>query len=881
MSANFDWQTEEDDRREHAGWDDPIEKQPATPPRRPPWRLLAVIGTLLLAVGALVWWRVDRRIDETMQAVRTDVIASHNLVQRAAVEGDAEVFRSFLSGRDPAWTAGELAVFDGGLFADRAPFGLSPVEGSLPAILPAPDEEPDAAAHPADIVLSPDFSEAVVTVDQPYTTGDGQTVVLQQTTVFRRGDRRWLMAPPLNVDEFWGEWQTVEGDRLSLIYPQRDADVAIRLADDFDAAIARMCAMLEEIDCSADFYLTVRLDTDPQALADLSTPLGGLRRARTTANILELPAPSLVGLPAGDAMQQEAGYAALRDGYARHVLGAAIAQAVGWDCCEAAVYFALLLDYQFSQLGLAEAWPVGAADYRRVLDERTTLAGLGSLMSDESPAVVDDDSLWRTRVAIDFLLHSGGGRPAAELQRRLDRARGFNQFARWVLDSAGDGRPVPDDVTQAFWLYALQRAAEAETEAQPIAPDETLYLVCTAPGESEAPETSRLLRYEPAADAWTELYELEGFIWMTPLPGREQMLLQEFALASEAWRTRVWRDGDISTVFVSDANTGESAVSMGQTDPTGTQLLVYTFDPDEGDTRVLMVDLRTCVGNCAATRLAGIPYWSPNSGRALYSGDGRTYPTPLLLVNGRTVLLDSSEPFVQRPIAIGSGYAEDAASLIDVGVGYSPFWLDDETFGFIRRVNEADTDRADELEIVLATVDDLTPQTILLGSDLEQFLPDEQPRRMSLAYVTTNPQWPDKLFIVARDSLNDEAFVFLYDIATGRPELRLTLPADFNHSLGFSPDGRYLVLTGTGYQPNDPDSNLAPMLLHDIAANRTFPLLARLPYFLPSVVYDWTPDGLLAVALDENLIGLIDPDRGGVRLLGHNQGACTSVAWLG
>ena len=575
MSANFDWQTEEDDRREHAGWDDPIEKQPATPPRRPPWRLLAVIGTLLLAVGALVWWRVDRRIDETMQAVRTDVIASHNLVQRAAVEGDAEVFRSFLSGRDPAWTAGELAVFDGGLFADRAPFGLSPVEGSLPAILPAPDEEPDAAAHPADIVLSPDFSEAVVTVDQPYTTGDGQTVVLQQTTVFRRGDRRWLMAPPLNVDEFWGEWQTVEGDRLSLIYPQRDADVAIRLADDFDAAIARMCAMLEEIDCSADFYLTVRLDTDPQALADLSTPLGGLRRARTTANILELPAPSLVGLPAGDAMQQEAGYAALRDGYARHVLGAAIAQTVGWDCCEAAVYFALLLDYQFSQLGLAEAWPVGAADYRRVLDERTTLAGLGSLMSDESPAVVDDDSLWRTRVAIDFLLHSGGGRPAAELQRRLDRARGFNQFARRVLDSATDGRPVPADVTQAFWLYALQRAAEAE--AEPALPDESLYLVCTAPGESEAPETSNLLAYAPETDEWIELYSVQGFVWMTPLPGRERMLLQEFALASELWRTRIWQQGEITTAYATSGE--ESAVSMGQTDPSGTQLLAYAYGP--------------------------------------------------------------------------------------------------------------------------------------------------------------------------------------------------------------------------------------------------------------------------------------------------------------
>ncbi|MBP6787993.1 MAG: hypothetical protein KA170_10435, partial [Candidatus Promineofilum sp.] len=101
MSAHFDWQTEEDDRREHSGWDEPAEEPPKPPGRHPSWRLLGVIGGLLLAVGALIWWRVDQRIDETTQAVRSDVVASHNLVQRAVAEGDAEVFRSFLSGRDP------------------------------------------------------------------------------------------------------------------------------------------------------------------------------------------------------------------------------------------------------------------------------------------------------------------------------------------------------------------------------------------------------------------------------------------------------------------------------------------------------------------------------------------------------------------------------------------------------------------------------------------------------------------------------------------------------------------------------------------------------------------------------------------------------------
>ncbi len=51
MSANFDWQTEEDDRREHSGWDEPAEEKPQTPRRRPSWRLPALNGGGVAAGG--------------------------------------------------------------------------------------------------------------------------------------------------------------------------------------------------------------------------------------------------------------------------------------------------------------------------------------------------------------------------------------------------------------------------------------------------------------------------------------------------------------------------------------------------------------------------------------------------------------------------------------------------------------------------------------------------------------------------------------------------------------------------------------------------------------------------------------------------------------
>lgn len=885
MSANFDWQTEEDERRAQDNiWDDEPQLSGDRPPRRRlPWRLVTVVGVLVALVGALIWWRIDKQVEATLAAFRTDVIASHNLVQRAVAENDEEIFRSVLSGRVPAWTAAEMEVFGEQLMFDRTPLGLSPTEGSLPVILTAGDEETPAGERPVTIDFSPDLNEATVTVAQSYRVdATNETIVLRQTTVFRRGDSRWLLAPPL--DEFWGEWVTNEGDYLSLIYPRRDEDIAGRLAEDIDRQIAEMCATLEDINCSADLHLTARLDYDPTTLAALGQPLGALQRAREREDILELPTPTLVGLPPEDGEQSEAAYQALAAGYARHLVGAAIAQSIGWRFWDSPRprLFEMFVDYQLGELGIT-SWPIGPADYQHVLDKNIRLTDIGRFARTRRPDDLPAEQLRELQTTIDFLANGLPGVSAADAERIMNRNNSFDLFMEQVFSAADaeGGEVMPRNPDMAFWLFAF-RQATASSDTPPASPSESLYLSCTAVDGNQATDTSNLLQYDPAGGTWTEKYSLPGFIWMSALPNPQTLLMQEFAVADELWRTNVWRDGGLVPAFV--ARDGRYAISFGETDPQGRFMVAYTFDPQSDTAHNFLLDLADCPDGCATTELEGRPVWSPNGRQAIYMGDSQSFPDGSFVSAGsRYIFLQSSEEMRDVSLALGPGDAAGgASSLTSLGNGRSPFWLDERTYGYVRRIATDGPAALGDDEIVLATVDEPVPFRVIPAADLYQFLPeDATARRFSIGYVATHPLQPDKLFVVVMDPVDMRAYVIIYDLETQRPETRLNLYYHLNHSLSFSPDGRYLILTGQDVWRTTAGDNSAVMLLHNIADNHTIPVITRLPFFLPSVVYDWTEDGRwLAVAMEDGLVGLIAPDEGYAKLLPHGYGACTSVAWV-
>ncbi len=883
MPANFDWQTEEDERRPSHLWDEPSEHRPDKPAgRKPPWRLIAVVAVLAALVGGVVWWRIDRQIEETLQAFRTDVIASHNLVQRAVVEEDEEIFRSVLSGRNPAWTTGAIEVFQSRLFIDRSPLGLVPQEGTLPAILSIDDEEIAAGEQSADIAFSADLNEAIVTVDQPYRVeGTADTVVLQQTTVYRRGDSRWLMAPPLM--EFWGESATIEGERLSVIYPARDAAIAERLAADLDAEIARMCATLPDVDCSADFHMTVRFDTDPAALASLSRPMGALQRSRERADILELPTPTLVGLPvANDPSLSEAGYESLSNGYARLVVGAAVANAVGWRCCDNTLLFHILLEYQLGQLGLME-WPIGAADHQRILENRTRLSDLGAYLRARFPNEIDEERMWELRTAIDFLASGVPGTSAAGMQRILDRTRSFDQFLSRVSSEAviaARGR-LPNNLDAAWWLYGFNQ--DALTTAEPLVSStgEELFLSCQAMDGNQSTDTSALYRYSFDDGAWNLVYNLSGFVWMTDLPDPGMMLLQEYSTSEEIWRTKVWRDGGVTTAYLSPAT---YSVSFGETDRVGERLFAYNVFPESDSVRGVVIDLNECDENgCRTTDAPGRPTWSPDGERAIYQ-TGDDLMSIFYVSTGSSNIFTDMSVVVPGPLALGPGDAVDgSADLTPFAIGRAPFWVDNETYGYITQSERGTpTSTFDDELVVLGRIDDPALHPLISLADLSDFLPETlRPDRLSIAYVTTHPNRPQTLFITVVDRDEMRAYVFSYDLETRTPQRHLDLLATPIHSLGFSPDGRYMVMTGQDRGRVSRSDSSAMLLIHDLDENRTIPFLSRMPYFLPSAVWAWTQDSRhIALAMDNDLVAIIDMEQEKVQILRHSQGGCTSVAWV-
>jgi hypothetical protein len=805
----LDWRTEE----EH--WDEAPPPPPtqAKPARHWPfWLLLAAL--LLVGLG-LSYRQVITYLAQVDEDITADIATSHTLLTTAQARGDWELLQSILSGRDRGWVEGQRLLLQEGHLFDRQPFGLAYVAAAS-----------QTAAFQT--IINADLNQAELTQSLTYRShwfSEISTAIqLEQTWYYRRGDNRWLLTP--FPADFWGEWRVSQSERLTLAYPARDADLADRLLADLDAELLRACQTLTGLGCPADFNIYLRFDTNPVTLARSADPAVMLN----TVTTLDLPTPTLVGRP-----QNEAAYTWLKQGYAVHLIAAAITELVGYRCCEQGLFHQALLDHQLDALGL-RSWPMTAEAYAALLNEPVLGLQRLDLVWSEPPQATMSPERRQVLAAVDYWLQAETA-VAAEMQRHLQVASGYWSWSRRYGEDTRSG------LVQRDWLVFARHQAEAVNPPRPDWPEQEIQLLCKdGPGLY-----AHLYRYDVANDTWQQEMQQRQLLFMAPLPDGSGVLLQERVQLS-GMRNLIWQNGAQREAFAQPLRGSlfrADPVPGPDRGPGGERLLVYAYDFSARQAHFRLLDLTACDHNgesgCELTALTAPPVWSPD---------------------GTASLLLSSERDV---VWLADGQGQLAQRLAP---GTVPFWLDEETPGWVT----ADA-------VVTAPLPAGTPTPLLPLTRLEALVP------APFSHLTLNwqgiapaPGNGRYLFLLASLAPHDtrrgvNALLFKYDRATDELTLLWELPHDVvpYYPLRFSPDGQWLLVKSNG-------PRLYHFYLHHVESGQERIMTSNHLSAFPN--FDWSADGRWLLRLEQGFVHLSAPAEGYQTLLLHEFNQCQFAAWV-
>jgi hypothetical protein len=890
MTDNFDWRTEEDEN--DAIWTGKP-RSPSSAPLRPG----AVVALLLLlfVAGLSAFWlyyQVQARVADVTAAIETDVLALHDLVQQASARGDLELFSPLVSGRDAAWAQVQDELVERGYFRDRPFWGLLADDSDATFLEIGNREHNDAR-----VAVATDLQFATVSYEQSYrlagAAAEEASVILRQTTFYGAAGAGefWLLAPP--GDDFWGAQESLPGERLVVTFPERDRDLARRLALDLDALLDDLCHRLADLTCPADLDVTLALQSRPESLLNAARLVPEFEGRRAASSLsLALPAPTLVGIPV-----DETGYQALLAGYSLSLAAATIAYLVDYTCCQGALFFEALVHYQLSRLEL-RPWPVDGAVYRRLVEETPPLENLIALW--RLPAADDLVAAhrWHIYALTDFLLASLPAATAAGLQEQL---AGSPTFLAWLIslvggwpDLAGDSLVIRS-LEQQLRYHAYLQLLPGETDLLPRQlPDQDLVLLCYdshTPADEDSP-VSAVYRLDPASGQLDLLQDAAHFSLISRLPDYTAFLLYQVTYAPRLTRTSLYRDGQETLVYSGD----QPVLSLGQTDPAGRYGILYIFGAEAGARVSLMpIDAPACdADGCPAELVVGLPLWSPDGSQTLvlWPAAAVTRMPALYWHAGRLVTLHDADALARLYRGNSQGERLPADSLLrEVALGYAPFWVDDETYGYVRLSSTGGagimlmaTPPDVEQEVVLASVRDDEPQALLRLSDLLPFIPygHGQERPFFIRYVLANPANPDQFVVSLFNASGSDAYLFAFDRSAGSIEHLLTLDHNAGQSASFTSDGRWLVITGNGQTDLVGSSVATTLYLFDWEHDQMERFyIRRSGHYANNPAYDWSSDGRwLAALVGSDHVLLSTPADGHQHLIRHTAGDCVSLVWL-
>ncbi len=832
----LEWRTLEDE--EGRRQEDAPEEETQAPERRGRLRRFSTLLVLLLLV-VVIWgmrYVFLSRLDAIAATVEAEVLAVHGIVQEAERDHDGALFGGMISPDYPNWGRTQKGMLGSGTRWDRPFFGLALVGGA---------DGQASTGTVVDVAFTSDWGMATVTQAFPYTSADGSPVTLHQIVTYRDEMASWVLVPA--YPSFWGEKQTITGRYLTVEYPERDADTVEQLAREWDAMLAAVCRNVDGLRCRRSWRLKVELSTESGSLARMangasSGPLwDGMSNALLTSMGadgpgLKLPTPSLIGSPV-----DEAGYQAVRAGYAPLIVSGGIADVVGWRCCEKVVFFRALLDKQLSQLGLIQ-WPVTASSYEEILQGSIhNVTNLHWVYLQRSYNNITPEIQKIVYSVVDFILAANPQRSPASLQRLLLR---FNTYHPWLLNALPYNRSQAGQGSHMRWLqkewirFADQQLA-VDTAPASALPEQDLQLLCTA----ERFNGANLYRYNLQKGEFVEENDGRSYRLMYSLPNDDGVLLQrlgEWGAAESTSQVQIWREGRAQDVTYRSDNAALYAV---ETNAGG--MLFYSYDTRRQPTsRFNYLSQAECDrGACAIRTLDGMPAWPPDEERTV-------------VVRGDRVLW------------LGNEVGE---TQMEVGRGRTVAWLDNRRFAFIQPDEGM---RVDEVTLPNLALRTLVEVERLAGA-LQNATDVTQIEPVALA---AHPALPDRLFVGARVQGGTGAgttHVFVYDLTTDEITelLQVENPLERHRSLRFSSDGRWLFVHSVERSPNS-------WHLH-IYNNQTGEILnysSETTLAFPG--YDLSADGAWLVRVDDGFLHLIPLNGGRQRLVSHDFAHCYSAVWV-
>ena len=797
---------------------------------------LAAVGVLVVALAAVLYWQLQRSAARAEARLTTEVAASHSAILEAAARGDGELFVSFLSGRDRDWAEAQQRLAYHGDFVDRSAFGLSLTTGT--PVSPT-------------VTLAPDLRSAELTLPQTYevAVGNGltETITLQQTAVYRLGPDRWLLAPP--EEEFWGETGVLVYRYLQITYPARDADVAEPLARDLDAIQAEMCRDVAA-PCGG---INLALSTDPAALIGYATPQSAWRGGSE----IVMPTPTLFGRPSDDAGQR-----ALTRAYASRVVAAAAADASGWQCCDNFLFYGALLEAQFGQLGLRPR-PVDAAAYETLAAQPELLRDLESLWpggqatSEQSLAVY---------ALVDFLV-ARGDTPIVEMQRLLlDDAT--TDYWTW-LDrvTAGAFGSLAD-----FERALLGYAAERRQATAPSLPAQALQLVCRPAGAA----SPALYRYDPASGELIREQALAEFEepMIAGLPGQAGVAVFVRQWESRLPVTYLWNDGAANPVYPGATDGNPRLIALPAA-PGDDALLMVQEGTLPVYARLPLVGCLQQGASCTTDPIVGPLVYSPGGAHSLIVA---AEPSPL------------SEKVGLPLIYLGDDQGRPDV-LVEAGI--SPFWLGEDTFGYVATRRSGDGQEQVMLRSVVANdnappaMSDATP--LFSVHALEPITGGRVDSGLTIDRVLPNPAADELLIFTAGPSVTGSNLALTYDLTTAELKPRFALADEqfndrrtYRRAYRFSPDGRWLAIS-TLAQPVEPTSDAVDwwVYVHATDGSVTHRYAQRAGETWPAHwLSDWSADSRWLALVTGGYVRLVAPQEDFTLPIILPDLACSAAVWI-